>query len=29
MDQGLDLPHNWEQQITSLEDAAKTISHRW
>jgi hypothetical protein len=25
MDQGLDLPHNWEQQITSLEDAVKTI----
>lgn len=25
MDQGLDLPHNWEQQITSLKDAVKTI----
>jgi hypothetical protein len=25
MDQGLDLPHNWEQQITSLKDAVETI----
>lgn len=25
MDQGLDLPHDWEKQIMSPEDAAKTI----